>query len=142
VDLAVKVRLFRHLLEGGDEDSVRVYVWTIAKRSGARLAAGLATDAWKMTLDDYLSSAGALAASMALRGFLPEEAIPLDVDGELLNGSHRLACALALGIEDCPVERKPQRCWAPPWSIEWFQANGMAEEDLSRLRADWEALTA
>jgi hypothetical protein len=106
------------------------------------MAAGLPTDGWKGSLDDYLSSAGALAASMALRGFIPEEAIPIDVDGELLNGSHRLACALALGITDCPVERKMQRVWAPPWSIEWFQANGMAEEDLSRLRADWEALTA
>jgi hypothetical protein len=138
----VKVRLFRHLLEGNDIDAVRVYRWTIEKRSGARMAANVPTDRWKMTLDDYLASAGALAASMALRGFLPEEAIPIDPDGELLNGSHRLSCALALGLEGVPVERKMQRAWAPPWSIEWFQVNGMGEEDLSRLKADWEALTA
>jgi hypothetical protein len=106
------------------------------------MAVGLATDAWKRTLDDYVASAGALAASMALRGFLPEEAIPIDPDGELLNGSHRLSCALALGIETVPVERRADRVWAPSWSIDWFRDHGMGEEDLSRLKADWEALTA
>jgi hypothetical protein len=136
----VKVRLFRHLLEGGDAHSVELYRWTISKRSGARMAANVPTDRWKMTLDDYLASAGALAASMALRGFLPEEAIPIDPDGELLNGSHRTACALALGIESVPVERRADRVWAPAWGLDWFVANGISEDDLNQLKQDWNAL--
>jgi hypothetical protein len=139
-DLAVKWRFFRHLLEGGDEHSVELYRWHIAARSGKRMESGLTTDAWKRTLDDYVASAGALCRSMAYRGFDPSCAVPIDLDGELLNGSHRVACALALGIGDCPVRRERRMAWAPAWDYEWFVANGMDEEDLSQLKADWEAL--
>ncbi len=141
-DLAVKFRFFRHLLSGRDPDAFRVYQWHLWKRSGARMAAGVATDQWKMTLDDYVASAASLCRSMASRGFDPSCAIPIDPDGELLNGSHRVACALALGIEDCPVRRERKMAWAPAWGHEWFVANGMGEEDLSRLKADWGALSA
>jgi hypothetical protein len=141
-DLAIKWRFFRHLLEGGDEDSARVYLWHIAARSGKRMEAGLTTDAWKRSLDDYVASAGALCRSMAYRGFDPSCAVPIDLDGELLNGSHRVSCALALGIADIAVKREKRYIFAPRWDYEWFASNGMAEEDLERLQADWQALAA
>src|SRR5688572_21516981 len=122
-DLAVKWRLFRHWLEGSDEDSVRVYLWHIAARSGKRLQQGLATDAWKMTLDDYVVSAALLCRSMAYSGFDPSHAVPIDPDGELLGGAHRVACALALGLDVVPVERRENRVWAPAWGIDWFRDN-------------------
>lgn len=106
------------------------------------MAAGVPTDVWKVTLEDYISAAGALCASMALRGFLPQGAVPVDPDGELLGGAHRVACALALGIEEIPVERKQNRVWAPPWGEQWFRDHGMPVEDLERLRQDWEALSS
>jgi hypothetical protein len=142
MDLAVKWRLFRYLLSGEDADAVRIYLWHIEKRSGARMQQGLATDAWKRSLDDYLASAASLCRSMAYHGFHPSGAIPIDPDGELLGGAHRVACALALGIETVPVDRRADRVWAPRWDYEWFVANGMGEDGLSRLKADWEATAA
>jgi len=98
-------------------------------------------DIWKWSVDDYVAAAETLFASMAHNGFLPEYAVPIDPDGELLGGAHRVACALALGIEDIPVVRKEQRAWAHPWGYEWFRANGMAQEDLKRLSRDFAALS-
>jgi hypothetical protein len=128
------------LIERNDPDSIRVYVWHIQKRSGARFKFGARTDQWKLSIDDYIRASSGLHLSMDLRGFDPSCAVPIDLDGELLNGSHRVACALALGIGDCPVRRERRMAWAPAWDYEWFVANGMDEEDLSQLKADWEAL--
>ena len=136
-DLAVKWRLFSHLLNGGDPDAERVYLWHIEQRSGARMRAGLSTDQWKRGLDDYLRSAIALVHSMAKDRFSPTSPIPIDPDGELLDGSHRVGCALALGLETVPVVRRANRAWAPAWDEAWFVANGMSGADLERLRADY-----
>lgn len=94
-------------------------------------------DVWKWSVDDYVAAAGALCASMANRGFIPECAVPIDPDGELLGGAHRVACALALGIEEVPVVRKETPAWAAPWGYAWFVANGMAADDLERLERDF-----
>jgi hypothetical protein len=142
LDLAVKWRLFRHLSRGGDEDAVRIYTWHIDMRSGPRMKAGLATDRWKRSHDDYRTAAIALSSSMACRGFVPGFAVPIDQNGELLDGSHRVACALALGIKQIPVAPQERYVWAPAWGEAWFVENGMAAEDLERLRRDYAALAA
>jgi hypothetical protein len=77
---------------------------------------------------------------MAYHGFNPSGAIPIDPDGELLNGSHRVACARALGIESVPVIHEARRVFAPAWGLAWFHDNGMDQEDLNRLKADWQSL--
>lgn len=97
-------------------------------------------DVWKWNVDDYVAAAGALCASMARRGFVAECAVPIDPDGELLGGAHRVACALALGIEEIPVRHESSYVFAPPWGREWFVANGMAGEDLERIDRDWQAM--
>jgi hypothetical protein len=142
MDLAVKWRLFRYLLSGEDADAVRIYLWHIGKRSGARMQQGLATDAWKRSLDDYLASAASLCRSMAYHGFHPSGAIPIDPDGELLGGAHRVACALALGIEAVPVRRETRYCHAPPWNRAWFLANRVDPDDLRRIDEDLSALVS
>jgi hypothetical protein len=140
-DLAVKWRLFRHLLHGGDDpDAENLYRWHIEKRSGTRMRAGLATDQWKKTLDDYVASARALFESMREDGFRLSGAVPVDPAGELLDGSHRVACALALGVEMIPAKREARHAWAPPWGYEWFVANGMGYDDLARLCRDFREL--
>lgn len=100
------------------------------------MEAGLATDQWKRSAEDYLSSAKALFRSMVEKGFDPKCPIPLDPHGELLNGSHRVACALALEIEEIPTVSIDRLAWAPPWGEAWFIANGMEPKDLERLRQD------
>lgn len=139
-DIAVKHRLFCHYLHGGDPDAERVYRWTIEKRSGHRMAAGLATDKWKKSVDHYLISAKALLSAMAREGFDPRFAVPIDPDGELLDGSHRVACALALEVEEVPVSPQQRYVWAPAWGYEWFVENGMG--DLESLREDWRGLVS
>jgi hypothetical protein len=137
----VKWRLFRHLLWGNDHDAVRVYRFHIDQRQASNAKLGLGMDG-KVNTDHYIETAAALCASMAHRGFvdIPEWRIPVDPNGELLGGAHRVACALALEIEEVPVVRMTTPAWAPPWGEAWFIENGMEPEDLERLRQDWAAL--
>jgi hypothetical protein len=154
-DIAVKWRYFRHLtlsepiLAGSEElgphplcdpDSERLYRWHIQARNGARMAAGLKTDKWKRTVDHYVSSAKALHNAMVHEGFRAEFAIPIDLEGELLGGAHRLACALALGMETVPVQMHQRFAWAPAWGEDDFRNAGMQPADLDRLREDFEAM--
>lgn len=136
----MKHRFFKHLLGGDDPDAERVYRWHIEKRSGARMKSGIATDVWKRGIDDYITAAQGLLATMTANGFLAKYAVPIDPDGELLNGSHRVACALALNVQRVPVMPQPQRVWAPAWNYAWFLRNGMPAHDLERLDEDWRAL--
>jgi hypothetical protein len=138
----VKARYFRHLRGGGDPDSERLYRWHIEVRSGRRFEAGLTTDGWKRSVDHYVISAKSLLNAMEHEGFKPRYPIEVDPDNELLNGSHRLACALVLGIEQVPIERKHWKVWAPAWGEQWFKDNGMDEADLTRLREDWRKIRA
>ena len=135
LDLAVKWRFFRHLHGGSDFDAERVYRWHIEERSGPRMRAGLGTDKWKLSVGDYVGAASRLYASVLSHGVF--DPVPVDMNGELLDGSHRVACAVALGIEAIRVQTQPRLVWAPPWNEAWFIDKGMASADLGRLRADW-----
>jgi len=140
----VKWRFFRHLLGGRDRDSEHLYRWHIEKRSGARMRVGLTTDKWKTCADDYVSSARALFETMRDDGFIASAtfAVPIDPNGELLDGSHRVACALAIRQDYIPVRREQRHVWAPAWDYEWFVAAGMGHDDLERLCRDFKELTA
>jgi hypothetical protein len=103
------------------------------------MAAGLPTDGWKMSVDDYLRSAITLFQGVQWAGIC--DPIPVDPSGELLGGAHRLACALAIGMPNVPIERRQHQAWAPEWGYRWFVDNGMGEDDLKRLRHDWREMT-
>ena len=104
------------------------------------MQAGVATDRSKYSLEDYLDAARALWSAMARDGFDGRFPIRLDPNGELLDGSHRLACALALDIAAVPVEHAPWMVWAPAWGRQWFLDNRMHTDDLIRLAQDWQSL--
>ena len=140
LDLAVKWRFFAHLRHGGDEDAERVYRWHIGERSGHRMQAGIPTDKWKQSTDDYVTSARTLLASMQDMGFLASGAVPVDPNGELLDGSHRVACALAIGVPQISVMRLTRKAWAPPWDLAWFATHGMTRADLVRVLADFDLM--
>jgi len=140
MDLAVKWRLFNALSGGDDPDAERVYLWHIKLRSGDRMKADVATDKWKTSLDHYLAAAKELHASMISGGFDPRFPIPVDQDGEILDGSHRVACALSLGLPRVAVEFRNERVWAPAWDYVWFLKAGMATKDKIRLLDDWRAM--
>jgi hypothetical protein len=137
--LAVKARYFRHLIHGGDADAGRVYRWHIETRKRANTRLYIGMDG-KSGTDQYVADCRQLLISMQALGFLTEHAAPIDLQGELLGGAHRVACALALGIEDTPVIRKNSLAWAPPWGEAWFIENRCAPEDLNHIRQDFQSL--
>jgi hypothetical protein len=137
----VKWRLFRHLLVGNDLDAIRVYRWHIERRKASNAKLNLGMDG-KAGTDQYVTDAAALLFSMENLGFLPEYAVPVDPNGDLLGGAHRVACALALEIWKVPVIMVAKLAFAPPWGEQWFIENGMEPEDLERLRQDWAALSS
>jgi hypothetical protein len=136
MDLAVKWRFFRHLYGGEDPDSEEVYRRHIEARNGHRMEAGVATDEWKTEIDDYVSSATELFKSMSANGFDPEYPIPIDNDGELFGGAHRLACALSLDIRVIPTVIIDDYVWAPPWDYLWF-TNNMLKSGNKKILNDW-----
>lgn len=94
----------------------------------------------KSGTDQYVADCKSLLISMATKGFDPAFAIPIDPDGELLGGAHRLACALALGIETVPVDRRLGRVWAPTWDANFLDDCGIGTDDLHRVGKDWKEL--
>lgn len=96
---------------------------------------GLATDKWKKSVDDYVVSATELLKSIARKGI--REPIPIDPDGELLNGSHRVACAVAYNLAAVIVIRQDRKVWAPAWDLGWFMEHNMPPQDVERMMNDW-----
>jgi hypothetical protein len=141
-DIAVKYRYFRHLIDGNDPDSEQIYIWHLQARKAANAKVSLGMDTGKTSTADYTDACKRLLHSMYSKGFDPAYAIPLDPDGELLGGAHRLACALALGIDAVPVTRHDQRAWAPAWGADWFVENDINLGDIDRIREDWRRMKA
>ena len=137
--MAVKWRFFQSLPGGCDPEAERIYRWHIERRVRHRWNAGLPMDGWKRSTDDYVTAAEHLFLSMLTRGFDLSCPVPVDPDGHILGGAHRIACALALEIDEIPVLECLERVWAPAWDFEWFIREGMGDEDLTRLVRDFEA---
>ena len=135
LDLAVKWRLFRHMVYDSDPEAIRVYRWHIAKRHQSGFVDGekMRGDA---TLDHYQAEAEALFKSMKANGFDTKFPIPVDPQMELLGGAHRVACALVLGCE-VEIEHYARDAWAPAWDRAWFVKAGMDAADLARTEADF-----
>jgi len=129
--------MFRHLAGGEDPNAESIYRWHIDKRSGSRMQAGLTTDNWKRNLDDYVMSAKGLLLAMQRDGFSEDHPIPVDPDGEILNGSHRLACALCLKLKVVPVEYSDKHAWAPDWNYGWFLQHGIEISQLQGIMTDF-----
>ena len=97
-----------------------MYERHIIERSGDRLYNDIATDVVKTSLLDYHEAARKLLWDMQTAGFRKSQPIDVDCEGEILGGAHRLACAIALGIDEVPVLYHEQRVWAPDWGRDWF----------------------
>jgi len=105
------------------------------------MAQGIPTDGWKLTVEHWVEASKVLLDSMRTHGFMPAHAIPLDKHGELLNGTHRLACAMAIGLQKVyTIRLLDKEVWAPAWGGDWFHENGMPREEIEKLARDFEAL--
>ena len=99
-------------------------------------------DGWKHGVANYRQAALYLLQNMQANGFDAESPIPIDPDGELLNGSHRVACASALGIKEITVARQSTKAWAPPWDLQWFHDNNMPYPDIKQIEKDLEEMAS
>lgn len=133
-DLAIKWRFFRHLLNGGDPDSGRIYCWHIETRTG-----GVEKRSWKRTVNDYVLAAGALSYSMQTVGFDPSQPVVICPKGRLRDGAHRIACALATdSLIRAELHHKPST--ARPWCGQFLKDAGIVPDDLERVLQDWKKL--
>ena len=130
LDLAVKWRFFKHLLEGGDADSERTYRWHIEKRTNGR-----EPRSWKKSIDDYVSVCKSMLESMLKDGFNPVYPLEYGHNGRLRDGAHRLACSLLLNL-DVYLFTVP-RDGTATWGEKWFVRHGMKSDDLQRIKTDW-----
>lgn len=137
LDLVVKWRFFRHLQTGDDPDAERLYRWHIAARSG-----GVERGSWKQSVDDYVTAARTLLSAMTLEGFDSRCPVRVGNNGRLMDGAHRTACALALGIGPIPQRQVDKPGRARSWGRDWFEAYGLPAADLVRLDRDWKDLHA
>jgi hypothetical protein len=78
-----------------------------------------------------------LFSAMRNEGFKRLYPIPIDPNGELLDGAHRTTCAIALKIK-VHVRRVQKEVWAPPWARQWFIEHDCETNDLERIDADFE----
>lgn len=114
LDIALKHRFFRHLRDGGDAQADHLYRWHIDQRTG-----GHERRSWKRRVEDYVTAARDLLAAMQANGFDVDHPIRFGSNDVLMDGAHRLACAVLL---DCPVAvmRSDKPGQAAAWDFRWF----------------------
>lgn len=72
----------------------------------------------KQCVQDYEFWAYDLLHSIQTEGFRTDRAIPISDDLLLLNGAHRLAAAISVGLKDIPIVRQSA---GATWGLEWFR---------------------
>ncbi|WP_455886676.1 hypothetical protein [Pseudomonas rustica] len=137
LDLAVKVFYALDHLQCGTDLPVRVdaknlYRRHIELRTGGREPGNLL----KQNIDAYERDFRRLIDSLAGGGFQARGAIPLSEQGLILNGAHRLASSLALGLTDVACFAVPQ---APSydWDMGWFLWHGFSAQEIAVLLHVW-----
>jgi hypothetical protein len=129
LDLVVKWRLFRHWINGSYPSAEEDYLWHIDQRQGAN----------QIPLGIYVPKAWKLYNAMKNDGFNPAFAVPVNVNGIILGGAHRTACAAALGI-DMHIEKLDTEHQWPDWGKAWFLSHGM-DAELPGIMEDHARLT-
>ena len=75
-----------------------------------------------------------LAESMRNNGFDPSFPIQVDRSGTLVNGSHRLACALYLGLDQVPVTCVEER-FDRDYRMNWFEDNSFDGGEITHIKS-------
>jgi Flp pilus assembly protein TadD len=115
-------------------DAEDVYLRHIQFRTGG---AEPGDEARKGSLASFTLQFARLLASMKANGFDPSAPIPVARrTGLLLNGAHRLAAALALGVERVPVI-DVEGVDGLTWDFDWFVSNGFAPFELDEITRAW-----
>ena len=73
-----------------------------------------------------------LIKSIEQNGFNDKSSILVDLNLQIIDGSHRLACALYFGIEKLPIIIQPQ-ITNIPYSIDWFSSSGFEIHEIEAI---------
>lgn len=76
---------------------------------------------------------GALIDSFREHGFLDRHPLPVTKDGRLIDGAHRLACALYTGVQEVPVTIEPETRPLSGYGRAWFIENGFEPTFMRRV---------
>ena len=126
-DLALRTLTARHLLAGGgaDHDIVSWYHRMQELRAGK----------------DTFSTFQRLVATIEKEGVSGHYPVGVSSRGELLDGAHRAAVALAMNDYDIAVDvRRGKRL--RPYGREWFRQHGFPDEALAAMDHEVEGLMA
>lgn len=132
LDLIVKYLYAKELLEKCDnlysKDICKdLYIRHILMRNGG-VTSHLET-LQKQCVDEYCKEFEKLIYSMKENGFDKNFPAEITTDGLISNGSHRIAAAMALGINTETIIKNDGHSW----SFEWFNNNGFNNEDKQRI---------
>jgi hypothetical protein len=115
-------------------DAEDVYLRHVQFRTGG---AEPGDEARKGSLASFTLEFARLLASMKQSGFDPSAPIPIARrTGLLLNGAHRLAAALALGLERVPVI-DVEGVDGLTWDFDWFLSNGFTPLEIDEITRAW-----
>lgn len=135
LDIAVKLLYALDFLGKRQDDALRarsLYREHIQQRTSGREPGSHS----KLSVEDYERSFQQLIRQMQTHGFHAHAAIPVSATGRILNGAHRLAAALALGIQNVPtfvVENET----VYDWDMRWFLQHGFQPPALNALLTCW-----
>ena len=93
----------------------------------------------KRSVDDYVTACETLLQSFQSGGFDANFPVPVSSEDKLLNGAHRLACALATNQ---PILIAPGQLGSSrPWGFQWFADRAYPPELLAALLYHYAHLT-
>lgn len=131
LDVVVRYLYFRDMKYGNIKEEIKsLYCRMIFCRTAGIEPVGAFSSGEKSGIDDYLCDAKDIFHSIRENGFLKEKYIPVNSDGFLLNGAHRLSASLALGKE---VYIKQCGDAEYTWDYSWFCQNNFSTEDKIRI---------
>ena len=126
LEIVVKYLYVKSVIENKDVD-----FFTDLYRRHIYYRTGGVEDA-KATVDDYVKSFNILIASMRTAGFDRNYPIPVSTqNGIILDGSHRLACALFFDIH--PYVEFIEGRKGNIWDYWWFEQHGFSKRELDLM---------
>lgn len=91
----------------------------------------------KGSITDYITFFDQTIESLRDEGFSEDEPIIVSSKNQLvLNGAHRLAASIALGVSEVPY-REDYVAVGREWDWQWFASTGFSISDLSALAFEW-----
>lgn len=139
MDIVVRVIYARELLENiNNGEGYRLYAKIMERVNGFHedvdnfFLAYFSDYTGKSGQNSFLASFRDLLKSMQEVGFRRESFIPINKHGQLINGAHRCAAALALGIRAF-VRKYPCDGMTFDYSAAWLRRNGISEQEISYI---------